>query len=137
MLQCIEWLVVLAAFGACILFVINSANIGVGVFLHSLIWLAILFFRWRSRRQLIWPSIIQIDGLNRFFVGFEATELAAAKLEGCYVGPYLLVLRLQVLDKKLAPIIWLSDNLDADTRRQLRVRLRNMNQTAIKQDFGA
>ncbi len=93
--------------------------------LITLIWLAVVLREhcWYLGRAIT-TAILRTD--DSWLVSFGGQELVKAELlAGCLVQPWLTVLQFRIPDRRRRSLILLQDNVDKDTFRRLRVRLKN------------
>ena len=94
-------------------------------------WLVILMWFVRTAREHCWhregaiqTAILRTD--ETWLITIKGGEPVRAELfPGCLVQPWLTVLQFRMPDRSRKALILLQDNIDVDTFRRLRVRLKN------------
>lgn len=89
------------------------------------IWLAVVLREhcWHLG-QAITTAILRTD--DSWLLSFDGQEPVKAELlAGCLVQPWLTVLQFKMPDRRRKSLILLRDNMDVNTFRRLRVRLKN------------
>lgn len=75
------------------------------------------------RTDNIW--LLSINNLKAIDQKTDQKPIKAELLSGCLVQPWLTILQFKIPNQRKKSLILLKDNIDPDTFRRLRVRLRN------------